>query len=179
MKNIIFVTGNKNKFKEADVILGGVLMQRKYDLDEIQSLDLKKVVEHKVRQAYEIYHQPVAVEDVSLEVKGLDNLPWTMIRWFEKLLIDGSGRLDPKTKDRATTYKVGYGYFDGKQFQYFEGARKGSDSKRPLGKSDFGFDVIFIPNGQTKTYAQLGVDFKNKNSARYLALKKLEKFLQS
>lgn len=179
MKNIIFVTGNQNKVKEANAILGGVLIQKKHELDEIQSLELKKVVEHKVRQAYEIYHQPVVVEDVSLEVRGLGNLPGTMIRWFEKLLIDGSGRLDPKTKDRATTYKVGYGYFNGKHFQYFEGVRRGSISKKPLGKSDFGFDVIFIPQGQTKTYAQLGSEFKNKNSARFLALKKLKKFLQS
>lgn len=47
----------------------------KLDLDEIQSLDLREVIEHKVRQAHEKCGKPVLVEDVSLVFEDLGGLP--------------------------------------------------------------------------------------------------------
>ena len=47
----------------------------KLDLDEIQSLDLREIVEHKVRQAYEKCGKPVLVENASLEFTALGRLP--------------------------------------------------------------------------------------------------------
>ncbi|MEX0917047.1 MAG: non-canonical purine NTP pyrophosphatase [Candidatus Paceibacterota bacterium] len=40
-------------------------------MDEIQSLNLKEIVEHKVRQAYELIRKPVIVEDVALGFAAL------------------------------------------------------------------------------------------------------------
>ena len=47
------------------------VLHQKLDLDEIQSLDLRTVVEHKVRQAYELVKKPVLVEDTSLQFEAL------------------------------------------------------------------------------------------------------------
>ena len=51
------------------------VLHEKIDLDEIQSLDLREIVEHKVRQAYEKIKKPVLVEDTSLRFEALGKLP--------------------------------------------------------------------------------------------------------
>ena len=49
MTNITFITGNQNKADYLAKYLGHSVDHVKLDLDEIQSLDLKEIVEHKVR----------------------------------------------------------------------------------------------------------------------------------
>ncbi|MCA9342125.1 non-canonical purine NTP pyrophosphatase, partial [Candidatus Saccharibacteria bacterium] len=68
MKNIppIYVTGNINKAQKLKNLLGLNIDHHSLDLDEIQSNDMRAVVEHKVRQAYEILKRPVLVEDTCL-----------------------------------------------------------------------------------------------------------------
>lgn len=73
--NITFITGNQFKADYLAKYLGFSVDHHKLDLDEIQSLDLHKIVEHKVKQAYDILESPVLVEDVSLEFKALGGLP--------------------------------------------------------------------------------------------------------
>ncbi len=52
MKDFTFVTGNQNKVDYLSKYFGAPIKHIKIDLDEIQSLDLRKVAEHKARQAY-------------------------------------------------------------------------------------------------------------------------------
>lgn len=60
----------------------------------------------------------------------------------------------------------------------FEGICWGSLAHAPLGNSGFGYDPIFIPDGETMTMGQLGVERKNMISARSIAMKKLKTWLQ-
>lgn len=53
------------------------------------------------------------------------------------------------------------------------GILEGEIAMEPHGNGGFGYDPIFIPRGQTKTFAELGTDFKNKASHRALAVKHL------
>jgi len=177
MKKIIFVTGNKNKFNEANAILKGILTQKKHDLAEVQSLKLKKVVEHKVRQAYAIYRQPVVVEDVAFCVDAWNGFPGPFSKWLEQTISYTNLPKILTGKNRRASWQIVYGYYDGKTLKFFKGENKGTVAKKAKGENGFSFDVIFVPNGQTKTNAQLGAKYKNKNSARYLALTKLCKFL--
>lgn len=55
----------------------------------------------------------------------------------------------------------------------------GSLAKNMRGTEGFGYDNIFIPEGEEKTLAELGVAYKNKVSHRFLALKKFKDFLES
>lgn len=80
MKDAVFITGNQKKADYLSKYLGHTIDHVKVDLDEIQSLDLKEVVRHKMRQAYEKVGRPVLVEDVSLEFSALGKLPGTFIR---------------------------------------------------------------------------------------------------
>ena len=62
----VFITGNQNKADYLAKMLGIELEHQKIHLDEIQSTSLEEIVEHKARQAYELIHKPVLVEDVAL-----------------------------------------------------------------------------------------------------------------
>lgn len=120
MQSVTFITGNQKKADYLAKYLGFPVEHRKIDLDELQSLDLYEIVEHKVKQAYEIVKSPVLVEDVSLEFSALGRLPGTFIKFFllempyEKVceLLDG--------KDRSAVARCVYAYYDGTQLQYFE-----------------------------------------------------------
>lgn len=75
MQPITFITGNQKKAEYLAKYLHFPVGYQKINLDEIQSLDLREIVEHKVRQAYEIIKTPVLVEDVSLEFTALGRIP--------------------------------------------------------------------------------------------------------
>jgi len=61
----------------------------------------------------------------------------------------------------------------------FEGRLKGKIAEKPRGDQGFGYDYIFLPDGQTKTLGELGPTFKNQVSHRSRACKKAAEFIKS
>ena len=61
----------------------------------------------------------------------------------------------------------------------FEGACEGHIGATPSGEGGFGYDPLFIPNGFTQTFAELGESIKNTLSHRCIALSKLRQHLRS
>jgi XTP/dITP diphosphohydrolase len=61
----------------------------------------------------------------------------------------------------------------------FEGQLKGKVSDVMKGTDGFGYDSIFIPDGETKTMAELGMAFKNKVSHRAKAINAMMEKLSS
>lgn len=59
----------------------------------------------------------------------------------------------------------------------FEGTLKGSISRDMRGRNGFGYDPVFVPEGETKTLAELGMAVKNKLSHRAQALREVRKYL--
>ena len=59
----------------------------------------------------------------------------------------------------------------------FEGVVRGKISNKVCGKNGFGYDPIFIPNGYSKTFAEMDIKTKNLISHRSIAMKKLVNFL--
>ena len=59
----------------------------------------------------------------------------------------------------------------------FEGIIRGKISNKVCGKNGFGYDPIFIPNGYSKTFAEMNVETKNLISHRSIAIRKLVNFL--
>ena len=82
MQSITFITGNQKKADYLARYLGFPIEHIKLDLDEIQSLELQEIVEHKVKQAYAKIKKPVIVEDASLEFTALGRLPGPFIKFF-------------------------------------------------------------------------------------------------
>ena len=60
--------------------------------------------------------------------------------------------------------------------QIFDGACEGRIQFSPSGHGGFGYDPLFVPDGFTQSFAELGEDAKNKLSHRAKALEKLKNY---
>lgn len=178
MKEITYITGNQKKADYLANYLGHPIAHRKVDLDEIQSTDLKKIVEHKLRQAYDIVKKPVVVEDTSLEFKAFGGLPGPFIKFFlEKMPHeDICALLDDK--DRGATARCMIGYFDGEKETYFEGFMDGKIAKKPAGEGGYGFDRIFIPEGFDITRAEQNAEDHKMVYLKIKPIMQLKEFLE-
>lgn len=180
MKKLTFITGNNAKAKYLSDYFDLSVEHRKIEnLHEIQSLDLDEIVKEKAKAAFKITKSPVLVEDVSLVFKAYKELPGPLVKWFlETLGNQGLCNL-LKSKDKSALAKVSFCYCDGNNVKVFTGERKGSIAEKPQGEMGFGWDPIFIPEGKTKTWAEMSVDEKHQTSMRKIALKKLKEYLRS
>ena len=65
-----------------------------------------------------------------------------------------------------------------KEHIFFNGIIKGTISQEIKGVGGFGYDPIFIPNGDDRTLAEMSLEEKNNISHRSIALKKLKCYLE-
>lgn len=181
MANVTFITGNQGKADFLAKFLGIDVPHVKLDLDEIQSLNLREITEHKARQAYEKIKSPVLVEDVGLTFEALGRLPGPFIKWFlESLGIEGICKLLDGDGDRRAFGEVCYAYYDGQKVRFFEGRVDGTVSDKPRGNRLFGWDFIFIPDGSSKTYSEMNDDELEKFSLRTTTVyPEIKEFLSS
>ena len=146
----VYITGNENKAKFLSELLGVELEYHTLALDEIQSTSPREVIEHKVRQAYEILKRPVLVEDTCMGIDVLGGLPGPFIKFFieQENGAENICRMADGLPSRRATGTVTFGYFDGKNVCFFESVIHGEIAHSP-GKeiSGFGWDVVFIPDG--------------------------------
>ena len=177
--DVTFITGNKNKAEYLEKLLGLKIKHQKIDLDEIQSLNLEEIVEHKVKQAYAILKSPVLVEDVGLFFNDLGGLPGPFIKYFvdnvpfEKICkMIGSVKNEGEKENRKAVAKCVFGYFDGENLKLFEGKLDGEIALEPRGENGYGWDKIFIPEGYEITTAQMN---EEENFKVYLKIKPIEK----
>jgi len=67
-------------------------------------------------------------------------------------------------------------FVDEFETQTFDGACEGKIMFSPSGHGGFGYDPLFVPDGFTQSFAELGEDVKNQLSHRAKALEKLKQF---
>ena len=176
MKKPIFLTGNKNKLAEAREILPFDFDNKNIDLAEIQSIEGRKVIEHKLKEAYLILKRPVFVDDSALHIDSLKRFPGALYKFLDKYVgLEGICKMVGKNRNAQAITHIGY--FDGKTKKFFKGKIEGTISKTPRGGSGFGFDYIFIPKGSKNTYSEIPIEEKNKISMRVKALNKFAKYL--
>lgn len=182
MDRLVFVTGNQQKVIETQAILNVPLEIANIDLDEIQETDLNKVAVHKLKQAFDLVKKPVIIDDVGLYINVWNNFPGPLVKWILKS--DGGSanlllRMLEGESDRSAYAKLIIGYHDGQNEHYFEGKVNGTIAGSIRGNNGFGWDPVFIPNGSSKTYAEMDPNEKAKVSHRGKALKKLSHHLQT
>jgi inosine triphosphate pyrophosphatase len=173
---LYFITGNTGKFNEAKEILP-MLERSEIDLQEIQSMNSKEVIEAKLKEAFKHHQGPFIVEDISVSFDCLNGLPGPLIKWFLET-IGNQGMYEivqDKDNNKATvTCSIGYAK-DPETIKYFQASIRG-EIVNPSGEG-FGWDPIFKPEGYDKTYGDMDAGEKNAISMRKLALTKLEEFL--
>ncbi|MFT4311312.1 MAG: RdgB/HAM1 family non-canonical purine NTP pyrophosphatase [Candidatus Woesearchaeota archaeon] len=172
-----FITSNKNKFLEVKQILGEHIEQLNIDVEEIQSLDIEKVIKQKVEEIKKHYNKPFFCEDVSVELKALEGFPGPLIKFLVKSIgSKGIHKILQGYEEKAAKAICVVGYFDGEKTHIFKGEIKGKIVE-PKGESGFGFDPVFIPQGFNKTFAEMSDKEKNKISHRKKAFLKLNEYL--
>jgi non-canonical purine NTP pyrophosphatase (RdgB/HAM1 family) len=179
MKKLTFVTGNIHKANLLQQSIGFPISHHEMDLTEIQSLDLKEIITHKVEEAYSILKTPVLVHDTALYFNALGHLPGPFIKWFsESIGNDGLCQILNNFTDRSAFAVVNLGFYDGEQMRIFEERLDGRISDNPSGNKGFGWDPIFIPEGFDKTRADLNSSEYEENSLTHKVAKQAKIFLE-
>ena len=170
--DVLFVSSNKNKFYEAkkilfkdDINLGFF----KTSLKEIQANSLKEIAAQKADEAFRRIQKPLIIEDAGLFIESLNGFPGPFSSYVFKT-IGNLGILRLVKTNRKAKFQSVVAYCDNKYgVVLFDAKVEGKISKNPKGKG-WGYDPIFIPQNQNKTYAMLSN--KNELSHRFRALKK-------
>ncbi|NOX71525.1 MAG: RdgB/HAM1 family non-canonical purine NTP pyrophosphatase [Candidatus Micrarchaeota archaeon] len=177
MRNLYFVTGNKNKLVEARKVIPGIESVN-LDLPEIQDIDPRKVIEAKLRKAVESVDGDIFIEDVSFELECLNGFPGPFIKW----MLGTAGRdkiveICQKLGNDNAVARATIGLAKDGKLYFFEGLVKGKIVPK-RGENGFGFDPIFQPEGYDKTFAEMSPEEKNAISHRGRALEEMKKFLK-
>ncbi len=185
-KVVFFATANINKFNEARSTLGSydvAVGMLKLKGDEIQSESLQEIAEKSVMNAYKRCHLPIFVEDAGLFIDALGGFPGPYAAYAYKT-IHNSGilKLMEDKENRKATFQSIISYCDDQNScdpLSFYGESKGEITaieRRQQGKSGFGFDPIFQPEGSRKTFAEMTIEEKNCYSHRAAAIRKFAKW---
>ena len=190
-RKFVFATNNAHKLEEVTAILG----------NRIELLSLKDIHCHvdipetadtlegnallKAQYIFENYQMDCFADDTGLEVEALNGEPGVYSARYAgdghnaeanmlKLLHNMEGIENRKAQFRTVFALI----IDGKE-HLFEGFIKGEIIKTSRGNSGFGYDPIFVPEGYSQTFAEMGNELKNQISHRAIATNKLCKFLNS
>ena len=140
----------------------------------------------KARYIYDNYKLDCFADDTGLEVDALDGLPGVHTARYAY-----PDRHDPEANmvklldalrennDRNARFRTVIALIEKGKEHLFEGVVEGVIARGKSGTEGFGYDPVFIPEGQQKTFAELGEDIKNSMSHRARAAQKLAGYLAS
>ena len=163
----VFVTGSDDKAREAREILGFPVERVALDLREIQAASPAEVAHEKAREAFRRLARPCVVEDSGLELAAWGGFPGPFVKWLEKQAgLPALCRALDGFEDRGAEAVCALAYAShGREFVAV-GRTAGSIAKEPRGSGGFGWDAIFIPGGETRTFAEMAAEEKNRVSHR-------------
>jgi XTP/dITP diphosphohydrolase len=185
----IFATNNQHKAEEMRYALGNkfeilALKDAGIDIDIPEPHDtLEENASEKSETIYSLAKTNCFSEDTGLEVYTLNGEPGVKSARYagdnksfdaniEKLLSKLAGNPNRKARFRTIISLI----IDGKE-TLFEGICEGKIINEKKGSLGFGYDPVFVPDGSTKTFAEMDLEEKNKFSHRTKAAEKLVAFL--
>ena len=191
-RKLVFATNNAHKLEEISAILG----------DKVEILSLKDI--HcqvdipetadtlegnsllKAQYVRKHYGMDCFADDTGLEVEALNGAPGV----YSARYAGGEGHdseanmrrllkeLEEKDNRKARFRTVIALILNGEVHQ-FEGTVEGHILREKRGSSGFGYDPVFVPEGYTESFAELGEEIKNQISHRARAVQKLAEFLKT
>ncbi|MDR1344584.1 MAG: non-canonical purine NTP diphosphatase [Tannerellaceae bacterium] len=191
IKTLVFATNNLHKLEEMQHIVSGKV--RLLSLADIGCReDIPETANTfegnallKARFVKEHYGYDCFADDSGLEVEALDFAPGVYSARYageehdfranmDKLLSQMLGKSNRNARFRTVIALIA----DGREHT-FEGVINGIITEEKRGAGGFGYDPVFLPDGYTQTFAEMGDDVKNNISHRALAGKELLKFLSN
>ncbi len=176
---IYFVTTNDGKFEEVKKMLPGhdlIMKNRTYP--EIQADSTEEVAEFGMNFLIKKMDGSIMLEDSGLFIHSLNGFPGVYSAYvFKSIGNEGILRLMEDIEDRRTYFKSVIAFYDGKT-RFFEGKCSGHISEGVRGDGGFGYDPIFVPEGDKKTFGEMKRKEKNEYSHRGKSVSKLKEFLE-
>ena len=193
---IIFATGNAHKAIEAQKALGDtftLIMPKELGLTEEipeNGDTLQANAIEKAEYLWKKFGKNCFADDTGLEVDALGGAPGVYSARYagpekgseanmDKLLSElqaaeqAGGEISRAARFRTVVALI----LDG-ELHLFNGVLEGSIAKERSGSQGFGYDPIFIPDGYSKTLAEISLEEKNAISHRGKAMRALAEFLQ-
>lgn len=193
MNTIILASNNKNKVKEiSDKVKEyniKIIHQSEagYDI-EVEETG-KTFIENAILKAESIYKfsgMPVIADDSGLEIDKLNGEPGVYTKRYAGPNATDKDRIekiltllkDTENSQRTARFKCAICYIDKKGEKHiFEESCEGKITHEPCGTDGFAYDPIFLYD--TRTFAQMSTDEKNKVSHRGKAISKLIEYLKT
>lgn len=138
----------------------------------------------KANHVYSMHGLNCFADDTGLEVEALDGQPGVFSARYagenatssmnvQKLLGELKGKTNRKARFRTVISLI----MNATEYR-FEGIVNGYIAESPKGDGGFGYDPIFIPEGENRTFAEMTFDEKNKISHRTKAMENMVRFLK-
>lgn len=164
MKQIYFTTTNRGKVSSLNDVLskyGIKMIHKDIELPESRTENLREIAIQKVMAAYKEIGKPVIAQDSGFYIHSLNGFPKSFVNFALKTIkIKGILKL-VENKSRKCEFRNCLAYYDGKLKKptLFESNVKGVLAESPKGKiRDYFWSdlfVVFIPDGETKTLAEM------------------------
>jgi XTP/dITP diphosphohydrolase len=177
-----FLLGNRYKAQEMQKILAPVgveVIPVNRKIKGTQTDDIERLVRDKPTKTFEFFGRPLFVEHTVAYLEGMNGLPAGLTQTSrDKLEADRFVVLVRGLTNAAVTAKSVLGCCDGRQIHLFEGALTGKEADTPLESCNFQWDCVFVPDGYSEGFAEMG-DRKNEISMRRKTLEKFAAFLST
>jgi XTP/dITP diphosphohydrolase len=141
---------------------------------EIQAETLEGTIVPGLEWLMERHRRPLFIDDSGLFIEAVNGFPGVYSSYvFKTLGCEGILRLMEGVEERRARFECCIGYMEpgGAPFMV-KGVAEGSISRAMAGAGGFGYDPIFVPEGGSRTYAQMDVAEKNTMSHRGRAVAK-------
>lgn len=191
MTTIVFATQNPNKVREIQEMLPNDFQIRSLagigcneDVPETQETIEGNAIQ-KATYVNEHYGVNCFAEDTGLEVEALDGAPGVYTARYAGPKRDADDNMDLLLKNleshqnRKARFKTVIALILDGEMHTFTGIVNGEIALTKSGKGGFGYDPVFLPEGQNKTFAEMDKVSKNAISHRGRALAQLLEFFGS
>lgn len=189
--DFIFASNNQHKLEEVRSILG-----KNHQVMSLKELDFEQEIPEteetlqgnalqKARFIYERFKKNCFADDTGLEIEALDLRPGVYSARYAgehcsfednmNKVLSEMQNIDNRTARFRTVIAL---IINGEEF-LFEGCVNGHISREKHGNEGFGYDPIFIPEGNNLSFAEMTIEDKNNISHRGQALAKLSNFLNN
>ena len=192
MRQIVFASTNRGKYEEFKKSFAGLPIEFLFagDFDSQKKIDVKETgssyEENAILKA-KAYAKSLGLtalaDDSGLEVTALGRRPGI---YSARMGNTDEERLNwlltslASQKDRTAQFVCAIALVEPNgATQTVRGTCQGKIITAPCGKSGFGYDPVFVPNGYDKTFAELGIDIKDKISHRANAIRKIKEILKN
>ena len=189
MHTLIFATNNRNKVAEIQSLVGpnfeiiplkeaGIEIDIPEPHDQLEANALEKAM-----TIFNLTNQACFSEDTGLEIAALGGAPGVKSARYAGENSNPQANIDlvlnkmKGVENRTAQFRTVICLVWENQTYYFEGICKGKILNNMQGENGFGYDPIFVPDGASKSFANMTMAEKNQFSHRKKAVAQLFEFL--